>query len=66
VKLAEKKVIMLAALKQSNQWESPTLLGQLCKQDFTRASSWASQVLKALVKDGLVERNDRGNYRVKP
>jgi len=52
--------------KQSPRWVKPTELGMILGDlSYCSASSWASGTLKLMVKKGLVERNDKGQYRYK-
>ena len=44
------------------EYIGPTQIGQEVAYSDT-ASPWASRICKALVKKGLVERNQRGQYR---
>ena len=45
------------------EWHSPTEIGEEVGRRFYN-SSWACARLKPLVKAGLVERSDKGLYRI--
>lgn len=71
MKMEEKKKLVLDYLAtkrmRTGDWFSPTVIGEdvLSPSAATSGSSVASPVCKNLVKDGLVERNKRGWYRLK-
>jgi hypothetical protein len=51
---------------KGRDWTSPTWIGQHAgKQGYCSASAWASPKCKKLVKSGYLERNERGQYRLK-
>ena len=51
---------------KGRDWTSPTWIGQHAGgQSYYSASAWASPKCKRLVKAGVLERNERGQYRLK-
>jgi Fe2+ or Zn2+ uptake regulation protein len=67
MKMSEKKERVLRYLREKGDWAKPTEIGDeaIPHSEFTTGSSVASPVCKALVKEGLLERSERGHYRVK-
>jgi len=49
--------------REPNRWVNPTTVGMAMGKTYAQASSWASRVLKALVKLKLVERKKPGVYK---
>ena len=60
MKLTMNQAIVLQFLNRMNNWVSPTSIGVSLSRGH---SAWASPICKALVKKGLVERNENGWYR---
>lgn len=50
-------------INQGRDWISPTEIGREVG-GFGKHSSYGSPICKEMVKQGLVERNDRGHYRL--
>lgn len=46
-------------------WTSPTEIGKLAGKSYSSASGWASPKCKELVALGILERNIKGQYRLK-
>jgi DNA-binding IclR family transcriptional regulator len=69
--MSEKKTRVLDFLAKKRmrtaEWFSPSEIGDevIPHSKNTTGSSVASPVCKALVEDGLVERDHRGRYRIK-
>ena len=55
---------MLKAAKQGGEWISPTDIGRYVG-GIGKHSSYGSPICKKLVECGLVERNEKGHYRLK-
>jgi DNA-binding IclR family transcriptional regulator len=49
----------------TNDWISPTQIGNKLRPSRMSHSSWASPICKRLVNKGLLERNEKGWYRLK-
>jgi len=60
---------ILNYLKEKDDWASPTdiamAIGGYTASGLMRHSSWASPTCLSLVRQGILERNDKGHYRVK-
>ena len=57
---------VLAYLKAKNDWTKPTEIGmEVFGASYSQASSKAGAPLKRLVSAGLVERSEKGRYRIK-
>lgn len=50
--------------KQQSEWISPTIVGMAYGKDYNSSSSCASPTLLRLVSQGLLERSEKGKYRL--
>lgn len=67
--IAKNEQWILEYLRENPGFQSPTTIGRahaaLVNGGPTHHSSWASPVLKRMVKKGLVQRNSKGQYQIK-
>lgn len=66
MRMAEKEQLVLEYLRNTTAFVGPEEIG--CAALYgskVTPSSWASPVCKSLVAKGLVERNEKGHYRIK-
>ena len=56
---------LLVMSKMTVCGQGPTATGLSCGQEYDTASSWACPALKVLVREGFVERSERGKYRLR-
>lgn len=62
----ERQKLVLMYLRMFPIWLSPTLIGERALGlNYDCASAKASPVCRQLVKQGLVERNKKGHYRIR-
>ena len=60
----ENRYIIETYLK-GRDWTSPTTIGQeAAKKPYYCASAWASPKCKKLAEKGILERNNKGHYRL--
>lgn len=70
MKMSKNEQWVLAYLGEHPGYHSPSSIGvshgaEAGSNSFAHHSSWASPVCKRLVEKGLVERNEKGHYRIK-
>lgn len=67
--LTENEEKIIKYLTGKRFFTSPTVIGRMVggrsKRGFIRHSAWASPICKCLVEKGLLERNEKGWYKVK-
>ena len=67
MRLTKNQENILGYLKDCKDYVSPTEIGNNVgsrnSRGILRHSSWASPILKSLLKKGLIERNNQGWYR---
>ena len=61
--MTSKQLEILNYLK-GKDWTGPTQIGLAFNKKYTSAPAWAIPICMILVRDGLLERNQKGQYRI--
>lgn len=63
--ISDKGVQILKFLATSPaEYKQPTKIGEACGKSYYCSSAWASAGLKTLERNGYVERNNKGHWRL--